>query len=107
MQLHIEVLSSASLLAICTAVAPGLHGDDVAGMQGCGVNTPIAADVAAATCGFDGLYAHAERPDVERRDVVLDGRLGLLAGRGTIERQYQSTAGLLPKVQANCAPLTT
>src|SRR3546814_4595334 len=32
--------------------APGTHGDVVAGMQGIGVSTPIAAEVAEATVGF-------------------------------------------------------
>ncbi len=30
-----------------TFVEPGVHGEVVTGMQGCGVRTPIAADVAA------------------------------------------------------------
>jgi hypothetical protein len=33
---------------------PGDHGAPIAGTHGCGVNTPLAAAVAAATCGFDG-----------------------------------------------------
>jgi hypothetical protein len=37
-----------------TLVDPGVHGADVAGTQGCGVSTPAAAAVAAATCGFSG-----------------------------------------------------
>src|ERR1700722_13226900 len=36
--------------------APGVHGAAVAGMHGIGVNVPIAAAVAAATCGFAGLW---------------------------------------------------
>jgi len=39
--------------------APGNHGIDVIGMQGAGVNTPIAAAVAAATIGF---AAQEQRP---------------------------------------------
>ena len=31
---------------------PGDHAEVVTGMQGCGVSTPIAAAVAAATCGL-------------------------------------------------------
>src|SRR5579875_847977 len=36
-----------------TLVAPGVHGDVVAGTQGAGLNTPSLAAVAAATAGFD------------------------------------------------------
>jgi hypothetical protein len=34
---------------IATLVDPGVHGLEVAGMHGCGVSTPLAAAVAAAT----------------------------------------------------------
>lgn len=34
---------------------PGAHGVGVAGTHGMGVSTPIAAAVAAATAGLDGL----------------------------------------------------
>jgi hypothetical protein len=40
--------------AIVTLVEPGVHGAEVAGRQGCGVRTPAAAAVAAATCGLSG-----------------------------------------------------
>jgi hypothetical protein len=53
-QLHIslELSLSAGILATITVEAPGAHGAVVTGMQGMGVNTPIAADVADATIGF-------------------------------------------------------
>jgi hypothetical protein len=38
-----------------TLVAPGVHGELVAGTHGAGVNTPLAAAVAAATAGLDGV----------------------------------------------------
>jgi hypothetical protein len=40
------------MLATITVAEPGAHGAVVTGMQGMGVNTPIAADVADATIGF-------------------------------------------------------
>jgi hypothetical protein len=52
MQLHFEMLSSAGWLAMWTVTAPGTQGVIVAGMQGCGVRTPSAAAVAAATIGL-------------------------------------------------------
>ena len=55
MHMHCDVLSRAAWFAIKTVSAPGIHGAVVTGMQGTGVRTPIAADVAAATCGFDGV----------------------------------------------------
>jgi hypothetical protein len=34
------------------SLPPGAHGDTITGMQGIGVSTPIAAEVAEATVGF-------------------------------------------------------
>ena len=50
-QVHIslQVLFSAGWLVISTLTAPGTHGAGVTGTQGIGVNTPIAAAVAAMT----------------------------------------------------------
>lgn len=54
-QLHIslELLLRAVVLPIITVGEPGAQGVEVTGIQGCGVGTPNAAAVAAATCGFD------------------------------------------------------
>lgn len=51
-QKHFEELFSAGMFAINTVGFPGAHGVVVAGIQGIGVKTPIAAEVAAATVGF-------------------------------------------------------
>ena len=53
-QLHMQVHPSwsAGWLPIIVCTAPGIHGEDVIGMQGMGVSTPRAAEVAAATCGL-------------------------------------------------------
>lgn len=55
MQLSLDVLLSAGKLATITVGEPGAHGVAVAGMHGMGVNTPMAAVVAAATMGLLGL----------------------------------------------------
>jgi len=49
-QLHLPC--NAGGPAIRVFIAPGVQGELVAGMQGMGVNTPIAADVAADTAGL-------------------------------------------------------
>ncbi len=55
-QVHINwhVLFRAGFFEISTVGDPGIQGAAVTGIQGCGVSTPAAAVVAAATCGFDG-----------------------------------------------------
>jgi hypothetical protein len=51
--LHLEFLVSAFLFAIFTLLEPGFHGPGITGIQGMGVSTPIAAEVAADTVGLD------------------------------------------------------
>src|SRR5579883_3668910 len=63
MHMHWQVLVSAGAPSIITVGDPGAQGAVVAGMQGCGVSTPSAAAVAAATCGFDGLM-HMPKPEI-------------------------------------------
>ncbi len=49
---QVQLFVNAGAPLICTVGEPGFHGV-VTGMHGCGVKTPIAAEVAAATWGFD------------------------------------------------------
>lgn len=53
-QVKVEVSFRAGWLPMSTVGAPGAQGAAVAGMQGAGVGTPSAAEVAAITAGFDG-----------------------------------------------------
>lgn len=55
MHMHVDVDVSTAFPPMVTVGLPGTHGAVVFGMQGCGVSTPMAAAVAAATCGFDGV----------------------------------------------------
>lgn len=52
--IRVDVLFRAGALHSNTVGAPTIHGAAVAGMQGMGVGTPKAAEVAAATVGLDG-----------------------------------------------------
>ncbi len=47
--MHWETFVKTGWPPTVTVGDPGAHGDAVAGMHGCGVNTPNAAAVAAAT----------------------------------------------------------
>ena len=53
--ISVDVLFSAGMLLMSTVGAPGTQGAGVFGMHGMGVSTPMAAAVAAATCGLAGL----------------------------------------------------
>src|SRR5450830_277867 len=54
LHMHFDTLSRVGMFASSTVGAPGTQGAAVAGMQGIGVNTPMAAAVAAATVGLAG-----------------------------------------------------
>jgi hypothetical protein len=49
---HCDESSRAATAPIVTSLEPGVHGLST-GTHGCGVSVPIAALVAAATCGFE------------------------------------------------------
>lgn len=63
MHMHLLELFNAGINPICTFAEPGVHGAAIAGMHGCGVRTPAAAAVAAATCGLDGEL-HIPKPEI-------------------------------------------
>ena len=48
-QAQVDALVSAFIPPIIVVIDPGAHGDTIFGMHGCGVRTPFAAEVAAAT----------------------------------------------------------
>jgi hypothetical protein len=50
--INLQLLFKAGILPSITVAEPGIHGAAVAGTQGIGVSTPIAAEVDAATVGF-------------------------------------------------------
>ena len=50
--IHLEVWFRAGVLLIFTLEEPGAHGAGVTGMQGTGVSTPAASEVAKATAGL-------------------------------------------------------
>jgi hypothetical protein len=107
MQLHVELLSSAIWYASSTVFAPGVQGEAVAGMHGCGVSTPIAAAVAAATCGLDGLL---HMPNGAMLTIGMKSWIAALGWLSITVRRSGRTArldGLLPNVHASWAPFTT
>lgn len=54
MQVSVQVLSSTGMFVISTFGTPGAHGAEVTGVQGTGVGTPSAAEVAAMNTGLAG-----------------------------------------------------
>ena len=65
LHMHLHVLFTAGFPPTNTVGEPGAQGAAVTGTHGCGVRTPIAAAVAAATCGF-------AMDDIDHRLIVRD-----------------------------------
>src|SRR5690348_5885278 len=84
----------------------GIHGALVIGMHGCGVSTPIAAVVAAATCGLDGLL------HMPNGGMLTSGALSWMVAAGlppmsVVGRMTLRVAGAMPKVHMSIAPVVT
>ena len=84
-----------------------IHGDDITGMQGIGVNVPKAAAVAAATAGFV-IVVH-----VPKGLIFSKGILSLIVAMGKPDTNaevlgnVQSTDGAAPNEHFKQAPQTT
>ena len=107
MHISVDVLSSVGISASKTVGAPGTHGATVIGMQGIGVNTPIAAAVAAATIGFAGdmHMANGMMLTIGMKSMMLasgtSSVITMLVGNTTSE------LGAMPMVHINIAPMQT
>ncbi len=106
LHIHCEVLPSAGLPSISTVGDAGVHGVDVTGMQGMGVNTPCAAAVAAATVGF-AIDEH-----MPKRSIFTKGLLSIMVATagpsaGVFLGGTTSGAGAVPKEHPSIAPLHT
>jgi len=107
MHISVDVLSSVGISASKTVGAPGTHGATVMGMQGIGVNTPIAAAVAAATIGFAGdmHMANGMMLTIGMKSMMLasgtSSVITMLVGNTTSE------LGAMPMVHINIAPMQT
>ena len=77
-QLSLQLLFSAGMLAIKTSSVPGVHGATVTGTQGMGVSTPIAAEVAAATSGL------ASEEHIANGGIFTMGLLSKMLATGTL-----------------------
>jgi hypothetical protein len=105
---HVEESFSAGWPPIITVEDPGVQGDVVMGTQGWGVSTPMAAAVAAATCGLlgdmhipKGIRFTLGAKSWIVAAAMLDGPLTMLVGR------TESVAGALPIEHDSEAPWTT
>jgi hypothetical protein len=106
-QLQVQALSSAGRPPIVTAGDPGTQGEAVAGMQGCGVKTPKAADVAAMTCGLLGLLQRPNGLMFARGAKSMIVAAPALVPPAGLAGDAANAEGVAPKLQVRMAPSTT
>lgn len=100
------MLLSAGIPAINTVGAPTFQGV-VTGIHGCGVNTPDAADVAAATVGF------ANDKHIPNGMIFFIGTKSMILAAGCEPDNTRFSGvtikveGATPNVHIKVAPLTT
>jgi hypothetical protein len=94
------------MLAMSTVGDPGTHGAAVTGMHGIGVNTPIAAAVAAATVGLAGDW------HIPKGKMFSIGLLSMILAIGIevitlLAGMTISELGATPKLHLSIAPPQT
>lgn len=89
-----------------TVGLPGIHGAGTTGEQGCGVKTPKAAAVAAATAGF---VIEVHMPKVGRLAALLSiiDAIGNPEANTLVTDVTTSVQGAIPKLHWHKAPLHT
>ena len=104
LHMHFDASVAAGMPMTVCVVEPGAQGAAVTGIQGCGVNTPAAAAVADATCGFARLL-HIPNGGMFVKgaiwSIVRTGWFTLLAVPGLA----MSVAGAVPKLHWQVVPV--
>jgi hypothetical protein len=107
LHMHIHVLLRAGFLAIITVGEPGVQGAGIMGTHGIGVNTPIAALVAAATCGLARLW------HMPKGIIFFMGMLSMMVAAGFPSTRTLFSGvtmrllGATPKLHVHMAPIVT
>lgn len=105
--MHLESAVSAGTPFSVTRLEPGDHGPVVAGTQGCGVSVPMAAEVAAATCGFASDWHIPKGPILVMGTVSAIVAAGFSSASEPTVGSTASETGAMPWLHFNCAPFTT
>ena len=102
-------LSLVSAGAPCTSTCgkPGIHGDTMAGMQGIGVKTPMAAAVAAITSGLVGAEHMPKEGMLTKGTKSVMFAFGRPDSKTVLTGSTDSGPGAIPKLQVNKAPAVT
>ena len=104
--INLEESFSAGMLAINTVGEPGAQGAGMTGIHGCGVRTPSAAAVAAATAGL------ARELHMPNGGIFTIGLLSMILASGVcVSTQLAGNTinelGAAPKLHCMLAPIQT
>jgi hypothetical protein len=106
LHINVEELLRAGIFPMSTVGDPGVQGAGVTGIQGIGVKTPKAADVAAATVGL------ASELHIPKGIMFTMGMLSMILASGVcvITLFFGRTTrelGAAPKLHCSIAPIHT
>ena len=103
LHIHLQLFNRAGKFDIL-ACPPGAHGAAITGMQGIGVSTPMAADVADATVGFANDW------HMPKGAMFTMGLLSMMLPMakfmhfGRIGSSTEKVDGAMPNVHCSMAP---
>ncbi len=98
---------TAGMPAMVTLIEPGVHGAVVMGTQGCGVSTPPAAEVAAATWGLVIDMHIPKEAMFTFGSMSCTFAAGIESPSTAFAGNTESFEGALPIEHKRAAPLTT
>ena len=104
MQINFDWAVRAGIFPTSTVGEPGIHGADVVGIQGIGVNTPSAAAVAAATVGLSILLHIPNGIMFTNGLLSIIFAIGMLLTRVRLVGSMFSMPGAMPNEHCNNAP---
>lgn len=105
MQINFDWAVRAGIFPTSTVGEPGIHGADVVGIQGIGVNTPSAAAVAAATVGLSILLHIPNGIMFTNGLLSIIFAIGMLLTRVRLVGSMFSVPGAMPNEHCNNAPV--
>jgi hypothetical protein len=106
-QVNWQLLFNAGCPPIMTVGDPGVQDAGKTGTQGTGVSTPLAADVAAATCGLLSVV------HIPKGRIFVIGILSMMVPAGILLPETHLAGktvnwlGVIPKLQVKVAPEQT
>ena len=86
------------------ACPPGAHGAAITGMQGMGVSTPMAADVAEATVGFASDWHIPKGAMLTMGLLSMMLPMAIFIHLGRVGSATEKVPGAIPNVHCSIAP---